>query len=449
MAQTRATSGPETYLSDPLPQMWQLDLPDSGNTPESDRWWDTFGDTTLQSLISRAVKNNFNAQAALHRIESARQICRATKGGYFPQIATTAGWSRQRSSADMQADKGHASTMSYFNLGLSMNWEIDLFGRIHSQSKADKANYEASVAEYDATLVSLCANLAKAYFSLRMAQAELAVADSTVANAEELLHIANKRYEVGLVPGVDPIQARMVVTRTRSTIPTLKQNITEAINEIAVLIGEYPDTLTDLLTPAPLPDTPAPLSIMPPRELLRRRPDIVKAEKELAYYAALVGVSKKDFLPTLSLSAGVGTEAHNLKDIFGAGSLYYQIAPTLSWTIFEGMIRGARVAEAKAAMLAQIDTYNITVMTAVQEVNNAMAQYQSAQEIYIYNKMLLKDSLRELELQTDRYRQGLCDFSDVADAQTSVLQYEDAVIESHASQLAAFVTIYTALGGGW
>lgn len=186
-----------------------------------------------------------------------------------------------------------------------------------------------------------------------------------------------------------------------------------------------------------------------PQALLRRRPDIVEAEKQLAATAAQVGIAKKDFLPTLSVSAGVGTEAHNLKDLFGSGSLYYSIMPTLSWTIFEGFARKYRVAEAKAEMEAQIDEYNLTVMTAVQEVNNAMAQWQSVSDLEIYEEMLLRDARRELDLQVDRYKQGLTDFTDVADAQTSVLQYEDALVEAQAARLAALVTLYTALGGGF
>ncbi len=145
----------------------------------------------------------------------------------------------------------------------------------------------------------------------------------------------------------------------------------------------------------------------------------------------------------------MGTQAHSLKDLFGSGSLYYSVMPTLSWTIFDGMARNAKVAEAKAEMEEEIEQYNLTVMTAVQEVNNAMVSWQSVCDQGVYQEILLKDARRELELQVDRYKQGLLDFSDVADAETTVLQYENAVVQSHAAQLAALVTLYTALGGGY
>ena len=133
--------------------------------------------------------------------------------------------------------------MSYFSLGLTMNWEIDVFGRVAAQAKADKASWQASVADYDATLVSLCSNLAKAYFQLRMAQAEHDVAERNIENAERLLKIAQARYETGLRPLVDVVQARMVLGDTKSTLPALEADISTAINEIALLVGEYPDRL--------------------------------------------------------------------------------------------------------------------------------------------------------------------------------------------------------------
>lgn len=329
-------------LCDSLPDKWELNQEYFQTTPNSDPWWGTFNDPILTALINRAVDNNFNVLAAQKRIEAARQVSNVTKAGYYPTVGVSAGWSRERTSGDMQVAKGHSATASYFNLGLNMNWEIDVFGRIRSQLKADKAKYEATVAEYDATLVSLCSNLAKAYFQLRLAQAEIDIANRNIKNAETLLGIAKTRYEVGLVPAVDVVQANMVVTQTKSTLPALKADVTTAINEISLLTGVYADQLTELNETFPLPTTPPMGYVESPQALLRRRPDIVEAEKQLAATAAQVGIAKKDFLPTLSVSAGVGTEAHNLKDLFGSGSLYYSIMPTLSWTIFEGFAQVPR-----------------------------------------------------------------------------------------------------------
>lgn len=438
-----------TVLRDSLPTTWEYNQEYFQTTPDSDPWWGRFGDPILDALIKRAVANNFNVAAAQKRIEAARQAQRATRAGYFPTIGATASWTKEGTSGDTQKARGYASSMSFFDLGLTMNWEIDVFGRIYSQLKADKANYEASIAEYDATLVSLCSSLAKSYFQLRLAQAEIDVANKNVTNAGELLKLAKTRYEAGLNPGIDVVQAQIELSQTKATIPALKANVTTAINQIAVLLGEYPDKLVNLEETFPLPSTPPMGDIGDPEALLRRRPDIVEAEKKLAALAAQVGIAKKDFLPTLSVSASVGTETHNIKDLFGKGSLAYSVMPTLTWTIFEGFARNARVAEAKAEMEAEIDTYNLTVMTAISEVNNALAHWQSLSDRMVYDEMILRDARHERELQVDRYKQGLCEFDDVADAQTLVLQYENSLLETQASRLAALVTLYTALGGGF
>ena len=440
---------PSAVLRDSLPEHWELSQEFFQTTPSDDPWWDSFQDTLLCSLIKEAVSNNFNVLAAQKRIEAAAQMSRATKAGYYPSVGVSGGWNRNRMAGGMTSAVAPSTVESYFSLGLTMSWEIDVFGRIRSKLKSDKANYDATVAEYDATLVSLVSNLAKAYFQLRLAQEQVGIAEKNIEEHEKLLHIAKTRYDVGLSPVVDVLQAEMVVIKTQSTLPGLKSDITTYINEIAVLMGVYPEKLQYLRTVRPLPQSPLPGIVTDPQGLLRRRPDIVEAEKTLAQAAAQVGIAKKDFLPTLSLTAGIGTEAHSLKDLFGRNSLYYSIMPTLSWTIFDGMARNAQLAEARLDFEAQIDSYNLTVMTAIQEVNNAMNSWQTISEQLQNDETLLNQARMILSKQVERYRDGLNDFSDVATAVSDVLTYENTLASSRAAQLTAIVTLYTALGGGF
>lgn len=437
------------WLRDTLPDHWELEQHYFQTTPSADKWWNEFNDDILSDLIKRAESNNYNVQAAQQRIKSAAQMSRATKAGYYPTFDVSAGYGRDMSAGAIVSRHTPSSTESYFSLGLSMNWEIDIFGRISAQLKSDKANYNATVAEYDATLVSLVSNLAKAYFQLRMAQSQYAIAVKNIGVSEELLHLAQTRYDVGLNPSIDVVQAEITLMQTKATLPALQADITTYLNEVALLVGVYPDQLQHLLEVKQLPSAPMPGMVGEPSSLLRRRPDVVEAEQELAKMAAAVGIAKKDFLPTLSLTAGVGTEAHNLKDLFGKNSLYYSIIPTLSWTIFDGMSRNAQLAEARYNLEAEIDSYNLTVMTAVQEVNNAMVSWESVTEQLAYDREILNKSQRALELQIDRYTQGLNNFNDVAEAQAEVLSYENGVVAEQAAQLAAIVTLYTAFGGGF
>lgn len=447
-----APSEPESTIAlarDSMPKSWVLDREYFQTTPSEDNWWLGFKDPVLESLIKLAVQNNYDVRTAARRIEIAHQTERATKAGFYPTLAVEGGWNRELTASTVHGEHPHEMSISYFNLGLSVNWEVDVFGRVRAQLKADRANYYVSVEVYDAALVSLCSNVAKAYFQLRLAQEEIKLAEENVAIVEKQKLLADARYEAGLRPLLDVVQARMSVAQAKAAVPPLRSSLQTAINQVSLLVGEYPEKLSYLLDYAQLPVSPEPGEVADPQALLRRRPDIVAAEQQLAASAAQIGIAKKDFLPTLSLTARLGTQAHGLDRLFGSDSYYYTLVPTLSWTIFDGMSRNARLAEARLTMENQIDAYNLTVMTAVSEVNNAMVAWKSAGEQLIYQEMILKESRKQLELQIDRYTQGLNGFSDISGAQATVLQYENSLVQLRASKLAAIVTLYTALGGGF
>ena len=449
-AEKLCEASPDTsLLVRQMPATWRYEQKFFQPAPTDDRWWSTFNDPTLVELIRRAVANNYDVQASARRIELARQTQRATKAGYYPTVSITGGFNDDMTSTAIHGEHSHEEHVSYFQLGLSVNWEIDVFGRIRAQLKADKANYEASMADYDATLVSLCANVAKAYFQLRLAQAQVDVAERNVEVVEKQKTLADARYEAGLRPLLDVVQARLSVSQTRATLPQLRANALTAINQLSILLGEYPSALDALLAPQPLPTPPPPGEAPDPEALLRRRPDIVAAEKQLAATAAQIGIAKKDFLPTLSFTGEVGTQNRSLNHLFTNSSYFFSLYPTLSWTIFEGMARNVKLAQARLNMEIEIDNYNSTVMTAVAEVNNAFVSWQSLCDQLIYQEILLKDARKQLELQTDRYTQGLASFGDISGAQATVLTYENSLVSIQASQLAALVTLYTALGGGY
>ena len=186
-----------------------------------------------------------------------------------------------------------------------------------------------------------------------------------------------------------------------------------------------------------------------PADLLRRRPDIVEAEYQLAQYAAQVGIAKKDFLPTLSINGSIGTQAHEAKNLFGEHSMYWEISPTLSWTLFDGLARNYRTAEAKAQLEAAVDTYNYTVMNAVIEVYNATTAFQSSMKTITLTDDVIKDSKESLDLAIERYKKGLSPFNNVVDAQISYLTNQDSQITARGKALTAVVNLYEALGGGW
>lgn len=438
------------YLNDSIPRSWMYDSQFNQTVPIEDNWWKNFNDPILDKLIEQGVNNNYNLAMAARRIEVANNQMKAAKGGYLPSVGLTAGWEKDQSSGLMYGRHGKASRMSYFSLGLNASWEVDLFGKINSKVKEAKAQLQVSKAEYAGAMIALCAQIATDYIQLRTWQTELAIANEHIDSQAKIVKLTEARKEAGLASALDVAQALIVYNSTKATIPSLENSIHTAMNSIAILIGVYPDDVYEELSLAkPLPDYIHIVGVGIPMELLRRRPDVVEAEAELAEYAAEIGIAKKDFLPTLTITGAIGTSAHNGKDLFSKESFTYSIAPTLSWTIFDGFQRKYNLANAREQMQIGIDNYNLTVMTAVEETDNAMSSYLSSlREITAINEVIVQ-SRRARDLSVDLYKRGLNPFSDVVSAQMSLLQYQNQEASSRGDALTALVNLYEALGGGW
>lgn len=436
--------------ADVMPGHWTYDVHFNQEVPTDDNWWHALGDPLLDSLIMKGVENNANVVMAAKRIAMAKEAVRGAQSGYYPQIGLQAGWDKSQSSGMVGPVAGSASQSQYFNLGLNMNWQIDVFGKIYAKAAQQKALYNATRAEYAAAMVSLSANIAKAYINLRVFQAQWDVATKHIASQEKIVKITEARHEAGLASMLDVTQARIVYYSTQASMPLLKTSITKSINALALLTGVYPAELTAVLqTPRPLPPYHQLVPVGVPAELLRRRPDVVEAEYQLASYAQALGIAKRDFLPTLSLNGSIGTTAHRAGDLFDHESLGFSIAPTLTWTIFSGMARSAALTSARQQMEIGIENYNNTVMTAVQEVDNAIVSYGGTlQNLDVLNQVV-DESKKSLDLSLDLYKRGLSPFNNVVSAQLNLLESHNSVVTATGNALTALITLYEALGGGW
>lgn len=417
--------------------------------PEDDPWWQRFGDSALTTLIQTAMHNNYDLKSVLASIEASRQSLRQIYSGYYPTIGLNAGYNIGRESGKDAKPYSSTPTESYFSLGASLSWEIDVFGRIHAKAKSGKATLRATRLEYDALMLSLAAEVAAEYSELVMDQAQLRVAQEQLASQEEVLNIVRARYKAGLVSKLDVAQAENMVSTTRLMLPKLQAGIAVAKNSLmslCVIDKSALDAITANSTVTPVaPPTLTGVTV----EMVRRRPDIAEVESRIDALAANIGVAKKDYLPYLSLSASVGTSAHEIGKLFSSNSMTYSIAPQLTWTLFDGFSRSAGVAEAKAEMESEIDSYKNSVQGAVQEVDNALANYNAAAaELAIY-KDVVATSEEMVSLAIDRYKLGLTDFSDVASAQQTYLDNLTSLETSRANSFNSVVTLYKALGGGW
>ena len=362
----------QKYLDRALPEAWQEnDSYFQQTLPVDDHWWKNFNDPVLDSLIEVAIKQNYSVLMAADRITMAKANLRSQQGSYSPTLGLSAGWQRQQSSGNTSSLP--QTVTQYSDATLSMNWEIDVFGSIRNRVKAQKENFAASKEEYNAVMVSLCAQVASAYINLRELQQEVEVVKKNCDSQLAVVHITEKRYETGLVSKLDVAQALSVYYDTKASLPMLEAGIIQYTNALGVLMGLYPwDVRKIMEMRKPLPEYIETVGIGLPANLLLRRPDIRAAERQVNAQAASLGASKSDWWPKVFVNGSIGFASHDIDKLANHTSMTYEIAPTLSWSFFQGtkLIQATRLA--KAQLDESIRQFNQNVLTAVQEVDNAM-----------------------------------------------------------------------------
>lgn len=437
------------YLDTPLPQAWEEGGEVFRQTlPVDDQWWKSFGDTTLDSLISIAVDRNYSVLTAIDRMNMAKAGLRMERSGFFPTVGINAGWTRQQTSGN--TSELPQSTQHYYDVSANMSWELDIFGSIRQRVKAQKETFAASKEEYTAVMVSLSAQVASSYIQLRELQQELKVVERNCASQAAVLKITEVRYNTGLVSKLDVAQAKSVYFSTKASIPQLESGINQYITSLAVLLGTYPQEIRPVLERVgELPDYMEPISIGIPADLFMRRPDIRSAEHQINAQAASLGASKSDWLPQVFIKGSVGYASKDFKDLTKHKSFTYEIAPALSWTIFSGGKLVNATKSARAQLDEAIDQFNQTVLTAVQETDNAMTAYRSSIKQIVALREVRNQGQETLTLSLDLYKQGLTPFQNVLDAQRSLLSYENQLVQARGNSLLQLIALYQALGGGW
>lgn len=362
------------YLDTPLPQAWEEGGEVFRQTlPVDDQWWKSFGDTTLDSLISIAVDRNYSVLTAIDRMNMAKAGLRMERSGFFPTVGINAGWTRQQTSGN--TSELPQSTQHYYDVSANMSWELDIFGSIRQRVKAQKETFAASKEEYTAVMVSLSAQVASSYIQLRELQQELKVVERHCASQAAVLKITEVRYNTGLVSKLDVAQAKSVYFSTKASIPQLESGINQYITSLAVLLGTYPQEIRPVLERVgELPDYMEPISIGIPADLLMRRPDIRSAEHQINAQAASLGASKSDWLPQVFIKGSVGYASKDFKDLTKHKSFTYEIAPALSWTIFSGGKLVNATKSARAQLDEAIDQFNQTIDCLVSGIRGWLEQ---------------------------------------------------------------------------
>lgn len=447
----RAQNEETKYLADSLPQRWEYYPSADGQIISlEDNWWANFNDEMLDSLVSMGLKANYDLRNAVNNINIALNTYKSNRSAYAPTLSAQAGWEKERISGRMYGN-GSVTNHSYWNGQLGISWQVDLFGKVRDQVKSSKSLWQASQAEWAGTMLSVVSQIATEYVDLRVAQSELLLMQQHAESQLEIVGMAIARQEAGVGSMLDVAQAKTVYYSTLSNIPVYENTITNCLNSLAVLCGVMPEKLPAEIRQFPkrLPQYEQLIQTGIPMDLLRRRPDIIEAEKQIASYAALLGVAKKDFLPILTLEGTISTAASDMRDLFSRPSMGYSIAPTLSWNFDLGGAQTYNVRIAKDDLENGINSYNLTVLTAIEETNNAISSYYTSMKHIKMIEDVLIWAQKSLDMSIELYRSGLAAFTNVADAQETVLEYETELVEAQSDALTSLIQIYVALGGGW
>jgi NodT family efflux transporter outer membrane factor (OMF) lipoprotein len=433
------------------PEDWQKGVAGVAPDKQSEqeilaKWWTTFNDPVLSDLMERSVAGNLNLKQALNSVRQARIQRGITDADRFPSV-NSSGSAGRTYSKDMSGD--FTGTNS-FRLGLDASWEVDLFGGIRRSIEAADANLEATEESYRDVLVSLLAEVALNYIEVRSYQAQLLVAESNLRSQEETYNITQWRYQAGLTMGLDVENASKNLEQTRSQIPSLKSGLEQAKNRIAVLIGREPGALdSEIDEYRPVPVAPNEIALGIPADLLRRRPDLRKAERELAAQTAKIGVAEADLYPKIALSGNIGLSALNLGDLFSSDSLSTGASSGISWPVYSAGRIMKNIEIQYVAQEQRLIVYRAALLTALEDVENAMTSY--TYDLARRASLLKASESAEQAAETSRaqYSSGLMDFQSVLEAERTLLSFQNNVVQSDAQIIKDLVGLYKALGGGW
>jgi NodT family efflux transporter outer membrane factor (OMF) lipoprotein len=405
-------------------------------------WWKTFGDSTLTSLIEQAVANNLDLKQATAKLREARARRDISKTELFPILDASGSAGRSKGSGS----KPH----NFFAIGFDAGWEVDIFGGVRRAQEAAEADLAAGSEELRDVLISLTAEVALNYLDVRTTQQRIATAEKNLVIQQETFDLISWRWKAGLNDELTLQQARYNLENTRAQIPILRISLEEAKNRMAVLTGKTPGSLHKLLEEArPIPVVPPVVAVGVPAETLRQRPDIRRAERNLAAQTARIGVATADLYPKFRLTGTIGLESLKSSELFKSASKNWSLGPGVSWNIFDaGAIR--RNIEVQSAIQEQyLYAYEAALINGLEEVENGLTAYIEEQSHHERLAAAVDAARLAEQLANQQYDVGLVDFNTVLDAQRSLLSFEDQLTQSDGAVTSNLIRLYKALGGGW
>lgn len=424
------------------------------------RWWTAFEDPLLSSLVERALRSNLDLRIAESRIREARAARAVVAAGAWPTVDTSGSYTRSRSSENalnVPTQSGFGSGGSgirlernLFDAGFDANWEIDVFGGVRRSVEAADATIEATEYSRRDVLVTLLGDVARNYIDLRGAQRRLAVARANLKTQQDSLDLTRVRFNAGLASDLDVARAEAQLNTTASQVPTLESLLKQSAYSLDLLLDLAPGALwQELEKELAIPSLPPEVLVGLPSDLLRRRPDIRFAERQLAAATAQVGSAIADLFPKFFLTGAGGLQSISASDWFTGGSRYWSIGPTISWPIFDaGRIR-ANIEIRNAQQEQALSQYEKAVLAAFGDVEKSLVNYSREQTRYRSLDAAVAANRRAVQMANELYVRGLNDYLDVLDSQRALYVTETELAQSEATMASNLVALFKALGGGW
>jgi multidrug efflux system outer membrane protein len=423
-------------------------------------WWRGFRDPTLDSLIDAALAENLDLKTAVARVREARAERLIAVGGLYPSVGASGSYERTRpfskhsqEGSFLPPDKAE---VNLYQASFDASWELDVFGGIRRGVEAADADLAATEEDERDVRVTLLAEVARNYVQVRSLERRLAIARENIENQRSSLHLTEDRFRTGLSSELDVTQARSLLETTEAQVPALESQREQSVHVLSVLLGREPNALQgELAGGAPVPGTadvdalavriPAGL----PSDLLRRRPDIRRAEHQVAAATARIGVATADLFPKLSLTGLAGLESISASDFFSGGSRYFTTGPRVSWRLFEGGRIRANIEVQNAREEQALHQYEKAVLTGLRDVEDSLVAYGKERVRHDSLAGAVATNQRSVVLARDLYVNGLGTYLAVLDAERTAYTSEDALAQGDDSLVANLIATYKALGGGW
>jgi len=439
----------------PVAREW-IDAADVRVRSEADdlsKWWTVFNDPVLNSLVCSAYQQNLSLRVAGFRVLEARAQMLIDVGNLLPQTqAMTGSYTRNalsRETANSNFVTSGKRWFSQWQYGFNLSWELDFWGRFRRAVEADAAALDASVENYDDVLVTLLGDVATNYVNLRTLEGRIKYARANVDLQRKTLEIVQGRFKNGLTSELDVDQARSTLEQTEAAIPELEISLRQTSNQLCILLGIPPEELRQRLGPAPIPSAPPQVVVGIPADLLRRRPDVRRAERQAAAQSARIGIAEAEFYPHIAINGTMNYEAEHFKDLFREKAFSGTVGPSFQWNIlnYGRLLNNVRLQDATFQEL--VAAYQNTVLSAQQDVENGLVTFLKAQQRTKSQQSSVDDAAKAVQIALAQYNAGTIDLTRVTLLEQNLVQQQDTLAQAQGEIALGLIQAYRALGGGW